>query len=163
MVSSIRKFAQELGSSHVVKGHVEKRRTQIVEHSVTNELEYVEMRAKQARKHHKQKHATISAPFDQQKATVDFDLEKGPDPAVHHPQHHHKRKKYPIRRGMKRLRRVGSRTPKIQMLKEEKDRFDAMREIQRSTSSFKRYSALTMSIIACKSCLSDSDTTLPRL
>ena len=34
------------------------------------------------------------------------------------------------------------------MLKEEKDRFDAMRAIQSSTSTFKRYTALTMSVIA---------------
>ena len=48
------------------------------------------------------------------------------------------------------LRRVGTMKPKMLLLKEEKDSFDAMREIQRSTSHFKRYSALSMSVIACE-------------
>ena len=151
MVSSIRKFAQELGSNHVVKGHVEKRRTQMFEHSVTNEREFDQMRAKQSHKHRKELHPVISSPFDQRKPDVALDVEQGPDPALHLSQHHNTHKRYPLRKGMKRLRRVGTRTPKIQLLKEEKDRFDAMREIQHSTSSFKRYSALTMSVIACKS------------
>lgn len=52
---------------------------------------------------------------------------------------------------MKLIQRVGPQKPKLVLLQEEKDRFEAMRSIQRSTSNFKRYFALTMSVIACKS------------
>lgn len=56
-------------------------------------------------------------------------------------------------KGMKMLRRVGTNKPKVLLMREEKDRFDAMRKIQQDTHKFKRYSALTMSVIACKSYL----------
>ncbi|KAL8673434.1 MAG: hypothetical protein Q9168_002138 [Polycauliona sp. 1 TL-2023] len=51
--------------------------------------------------------------------------------------------------GLKMIQQIGSRKPKLLLLQEEKDRFDAMRSIQRSTSTFKKYSALSMSVIAC--------------
>jgi len=41
-----------------------------------------------------------------------------------------------------------SRREKLILLKEEKDRFDAMREIQSNTSRFKQYYALAMSVMA---------------
>jgi len=41
-----------------------------------------------------------------------------------------------------------ARRQKLILLKEEKDRFDAMREIQRTTNKFKQYYALSMSVIA---------------
>lgn len=151
MVSSIRNFAQQLGSSHVVKGHIEKRRAQTIDHSATNEQDFQRMKANLFRsKHHNTQHAPISAPIDGHVQTVDFDVEKGPGTAAHHNPHPHKRRhnKY----GMSRLRRVGSRKPKIRLLEEERSRFNAMRAIQRSTNNFKRYSALTMSVIACKFC-----------
>lgn len=56
-----------------------------------------------------------------------------------------------LRTGMKQLRRMASQKQKLIILQEEKDRFDAMRNIQQSTSKFKKYSALAMSVIACKS------------
>ena len=149
MVSSIRNFAQQLGSSHVVKGHIEKRRAQTIDHSATNEQDFQRMKANLFRKkNHSKQRAPISAPIDGHIQTVDFDVEKGPGPAAHPPHHRHNRrhKKY----GMRRLRRVGSRKPKIRLLEEERSRFNAMRAIQRSTNNFKRYSALTMSVIACK-------------
>ncbi|KAL8849937.1 MAG: hypothetical protein Q9221_005116 [Calogaya cf. arnoldii] len=53
-----------------------------------------------------------------------------------------------MKSGLKRIQQVGSRKPKLLLLQEEKDRFDAMRSIQKSTSTFKKYSALAMSVIA---------------
>ena len=41
-----------------------------------------------------------------------------------------------------------SRREKLVLLREEKDRFDAMREIQSNTSKFKQYYALSMSVLA---------------
>lgn len=153
MVSSIRAFAQELGSTHVIKSHVEKKRTHTFDRTATTDSEFEYLKAQRLRKHDgrhdKTQKPIISAPFDLHKRTVAFDLEKGEGPSPN--QTHNKNTRISsMAAGMKRLRRAGSRQPRILMMKEEKDRFDAMRKIQYSTHKFKRYSALTMSVIACK-------------
>lgn len=107
MVSSIRKFAQELGHDNIIKNHVEKRRVNTIEKSVTTTFE---LERRQAQKRNKHRHQ--SAPF------------------------------------MNTLKRVATRQPRLVVLYEEKDRFDAMRNIQKSTSDFKKYYALMMSIVA---------------
>lgn len=149
MVSSIRKFAQEISHVNIVKSHVEKRRVQTIGRSVTSSFELEERRG-QVRHHTRPKHQpTISAPFDLTPRAVTFDEEKA---------HQHDQPKVRIKKsrpvtvysGIKALKRVGSRRPKLLLLREEKDRFTAMREIQRSTTTFKRYSALAMSVIACE-------------
>ena len=161
MVSSIRNFARELGSSHVVKSHAEKQRSHTLKRTATTEQEFRELERKLTNKlhhHHshsrndnQHQHPRISAPFDARKRTIDFDLEQGDVNAEKIL--HHKTSKNPMIKGMKMLRRVGSKQPKVILMREEKDRFDAMRKIQQDTHKFKRYSALTMSIIACKSYL----------
>lgn len=152
MVSSIRGFAQELGSTHVVKSHVEKQRTHTLKWTATTELEYEELKEHALAKLHHQKRAPISEPFDLTKRTVNFDVEKAMAPAPHE-SHHKNSKNGPMTTSFRALRRVGSRQPKILLMRQEKDRFDAMRKIQYDTNKFKRYSALTMSFIACKSSL----------
>ncbi len=147
MVSSIRQFAKELSRDNVVKSHVERRRVRTMERSVTTSLELVE-RQTQLKKAIKQgTRPTISEPFDPQARSITFKPEKvdcsGPQRQLT-PESRSKT----FSSGMKRLRRVGSSNPKLVLMKEEKDRFDAMRDIQRSTTNFKRYYALTMSIIA---------------
>ena len=153
MVSSIRNFALELGSSHVVKSHAEKQRSLTFKRTATTneEFQVLEERFLTKIRHKKpppNSAPPISPPFDPRKRTIDFDEEKGEVPPKREPRHKHS--KNPVATGMKALRRVGSRPPKILMMREEKDRFDAMRKIQQDTHKFKRYSALTMSIIACK-------------
>ena len=147
MVSSIRKFARQLGSTHVVQGHIEKRRTQTLNNSAATQREYEQMKAQQLTKINNVSRPALPAPSDKGRPAINFDLDKGPEPSPHHQNSHRRR---PLKAGIRNLRRTGSRKPKILMLKEEKDRFYAMRAIQRSTSTFKRYTALTMSIIACK-------------
>lgn len=161
MVSSIRNFARELGSSHVVKSHTEKQRSYTLKRTATTEQEFRDLEKKLTDKlhHHRnrshndnqQQHPQVSAPFNARKRTIDFDLEKG-DVNVEK-KLHHKSSKNPMMKGMKMLRRVGSRQPKVLLMRQEKDRFDAMRKIQQDTHKFKQYSALTMSVIACKSYL----------
>ena len=160
MVSSIRNFARELGSSHVIKSHAEKQRSYTLKRTATNEQEFRELEKRLTEKlhhhrnhsHHNQhQHPQISAPFNAKKRTIDFDLEQGDVDAEK--RLHHKGSKNPMIKGIKMLRRVGSKQPKILLMREEKDRFDAMRKIQEDTHKFKRYYALTMSIIACKSYL----------
>ena len=149
MVSSIRGFAQELGSTHVVKSHVEKQRTDTLQRTATTEFEYAELKAHALAKFRHRRPAQISEPLDLTKRTVNFDVEKAIAPAPH--ESHRKNTKFgPVTASLRVLKRVGSRQPKIILMREEKDRFDAMREIQYNTHKFKRYSALTMSLIACK-------------
>jgi len=163
MVSSIRGFAQELGSTHVVQAHVEKKRSLTFSRTATTDLEFHQLQARFMFKiHHKQQAPAISAPLNPNDRAITFeDLEKAEPlptgPHHQHHQHHHERQErhhekhsnsHPLAAGMKRLVRVGSRKPKILMMREEKDRFDAMRKIQGDTHTFKKYTALTMSVIA---------------
>ena len=157
MVSSIRNFARELGSSHVIKSHAEKQRSHTLKRTATTQEEFRELEEKLEEKlHHHRSHNhnnnqhqhQISAPFNARKRTIEIDLEQGDVNAEQ--KLHHKTSKNPMIKGMRMLRRVGTNKPKVLLMREEKDRFDAMRKIQQDTHKFKRYSALTMSIIACK-------------
>lgn len=150
MVSSIRGFAQELGSTHVVKSHVEKQRTHTLQRTATTDFEYENLKALALAKLHRKKPVPISEPFDLTRRTVDFDVEKAVTPAPHE-SYQNISKVGPVTASLRVLRRVSTRQPKILLMKQEKDRFDAMRKIQYDTHKFKRYSALTMSFIACKS------------
>ena len=149
MVSSIRGFAQELGSTHVVKSHVEKQRTHTLRRTATTDLEYEELKAHALAKFHHKKSVPISRPFDLTPRTVTFDVEKAVGPTPYEVSQK-KAKIGPVTASLRVLRRVGSRQPKILLMRQEKHRFDAMRKIQYNTHKFKRYSALTMSFIACK-------------
>lgn len=164
MISSIRGFAQELGSTHVIHAHAEKKRTHTLNRTATNDMEFHELEQRfLAKLHHKQPPPRISEPVDPvpynptDRAITFKDLEKGePPPLWSGPReepnqknhHEHPTSVNPLTAGMKRLVRVGSRKPKILMMREEKDRFDAMRRIQTETHTFKKYTALTMSVIA---------------
>ncbi|MCJ1474451.1 Potassium channel [Lambiella insularis] len=178
MVTSIHKFAQELGHKKVIKRHVENKRAKTFDRAVTNSFEAAQKYEleKQLGKHKKQKgeRPTISAPFDPQKRTIAFepdaDIEKGsldrtgtdrhpswkvfkgPLSPIKSPMSPVSNLSFKSARSMtfpvKRLRRVASQKSKVLILREEKDRFDAMRAIQRSTRHFKQYFALSMSIIA---------------
>lgn len=153
MVSSIRKFAQEISHVNIVKSHIEKRRVQTIGRSVTTSIELEERRGRGRHHNQTQHRPTISAPFDLKPRAVTFDEEKAKQPDQ--PNVHIKGSRpAAVYSGLKALKRVGSRKPKLLLLREEKDRFTAMREIQRSTTTFKRYSALAMSVIACKALLS---------
>ena len=144
MVSSIRSFAQELGSTHVVKSHVEKQRSNTFRRTATTDTEFERLQLHNWDGHG---HPPISAPFHPEKRTVTFDTKGEEKPSIHHT-HVRKSKTKRVTTGIKKIGRA--RKPKILMMREEKDRFDAMRKIQQNTHSFKRYSALTMSVIACK-------------
>ena len=150
MVSSIRGFAQELGSTHVVKSHVEKQRTHTLRRTVTSELEYETLKAHALKKLPHKKPTPLPERFDITNDTNNIDVEKAIAPTPHE-SHQRDSKAGPVTASLKMLKRVRSRQPKILLMRQEKDRFDAMRKIQYNTHKFKRYSALTMSVIACKS------------
>lgn len=147
MVSSIHKFAQELGHDNIVKTHVEKRRVQTIGRSVTTSLELEQRRMEIAHYPEFKHRPKISAPFNAKAREVSFDEKTSKEPK-HAPKNI--KRTGTIASGMRALKRVRSRRTKLLILREEKDRFTAMRDIQHSTKTFKNYYALTLSVIACK-------------
>ena len=149
MVSSIRGFAQELGSTHVVKSHVEKQRTNTLQRTATTDHEFEALKSNATAQLYPKKPATKPEPLELANRSVHFDVERAiaPEP---YKSHNKNSKVGPVTASLRILKRAGSRQPKILLMKQEKDRFDAMRKIQHNTHKFKRYSALTMSLIACK-------------
>lgn len=145
VVSSISKFAKELGSENVVRKHREKVRIRTKARSVAIEPS-IPMRALGSADQR-----TISAPFNavdvsrlevvdavKRTGTIEFE-----EPGQSDPQ--------------SAIEKVGSwilpqrrstRKPKLLLLREEKDRFDAMRQIQTSTRRFKSWYRLFLSVTA---------------
>lgn len=139
MVSSIAKFAAEIGSDKIVRKHVENTRARTVGRTVTNSQE---MERRQT--FDEGSRPTISGPInpvDRSKETaITFadDVDKPSPPRI------------------STLKKVASlvtkqprqRQPKLILLREEKDRFEAMRAIQNNTARFKKWYALCLSITA---------------
>jgi potassium channel subfamily K len=145
VISSISKFAAEMSEDNVIHRHLDKVRSRTVERTVTDVLELERMETAQAIRHN---HLNISAPFNSHaiRSLVKND--------------HHARRSDSIRtvrRGsvVPQVRKrtavhevVKLRRKKIILLREEKDRFDEMRRIQKSAARFKRWWALTLSVSA---------------
>lgn len=147
MVSSISKFAAEIGTEKVIRRHIEHSRSRTFGRTVTTSLELEEHERPPM---HGNIRPVISGPIDCNKATREKTIkidDRNPT------EQHHRR----TATGIDTLRRVTSRatepmrrvrTPKLILLREEKDRFEAMRHIQQDTSRFKRWYALAMSIFS---------------
>ena len=175
MVSSIQRFAKELSDDKIIKKHVESRRVATVGRSVTTSFEAERRREHLEKQVQRGKRLSISAPFNPEKRAIAFDdqtnegsmarddiqngssgNEKADSPLKRRlatfsefPKKAVQAK--PIRTGVKKLRKAAAKKTKLLILREERDRFDAMRSIQHSTKQFKKYSALCMSVIACMS------------
>jgi potassium channel subfamily K len=147
VVSSIRRFALELGHDKVIKHHVERRRVRTIGRSLTGSSELQERERQNKKMFHDGRRPIISAPVELQNRSVTFnnDNDKSDRPRS---KQSDGTKQGPLQTGLKIFRRVGSRKPKMVVLHEEKDRFTAMRDIQQSTAKFKRWYALTLSVIA---------------
>ena len=160
MVSSIHRFAGELSKDNVIRKHMETNRQRTLTRAVyssteaqrTNDVEKVLDWSPGHR-------PPISSPLPSthqegqmlQRVAFNDDTED-PAPSRFMNSKYHKG---PIHRTfnamsqpVKTLRRVGSREPKLILMREEKDRFDAMRTIQKGASNFKKWYALTLSVIA---------------
>ena len=188
VVSSIAKFAQQLGHDKVVQKHLDKRRVKTLSKTVTSSQEAEERYALEDMMRKKNKSGqrpSISGPFNPTKRTIAFEPPETPDlrsmkspntfrsaysrsstltspkktlswassitDRITHPSRHTHHSA--MSRGIKRmgtLRKVTSKTTKLRMLRDERDRFNAMRKIQYNTKKFKKYVGLSMSLIACK-------------
>ncbi|KAF1345323.1 hypothetical protein BDV97DRAFT_372536 [Delphinella strobiligena] len=153
MISSITKFASELGQNKVLYAHIERNRTRTIGRSVTTSLELQD----RERLALATRGATTDPvdPSDRRPTLRIVDNKKeAKNQATHHHHHHHNNNNNgPGMHGMFRMGNIPfqplkPKKPRLILLREEKDRFDAMRKIQDSTIRWKRWYALTMSIIA---------------
>jgi potassium channel subfamily K len=155
IVSSISRFAKELGSQNVVRRHIENNRIKTIERTLTTERE---LSRENTFSNDKDKSGAlkrdasdetlggrpaISAPFapKSRSTTISFAGVKVPDDPL------------PPANAIQTLQRVATmamrpRKPRLLLLREEKDRFDAMRRIQASTAHFKTWFALCMSVMS---------------
>lgn len=153
-VSSISKFASELGSEKIIRRHIENSRVRTVGRTVTTSLELDRNGLRPLPRSEKDgttDRPVISEPFDlhSRSTTIGFaDADKDPLTAT-------SRRTNTTRN----LQRVASwairppslrpvRKPRLLLLREEKDRFDAMRRIQANTTRFKNWYALFLSVLA---------------
>ncbi|KAL9004899.1 MAG: hypothetical protein Q9188_002305 [Gyalolechia gomerana] len=123
IVSSIRKFAQELSHDKIIKTHAEKRRIRTIHRSVTTAVGLEQRQADEKVSARRLMTPSLSnaEPGNKPNATRERLL---------------RARKSPFKSTMKLIQRVGSQKPKLVLLQEEKDRFDAMRSIQRSAVGF---------------------------
>ncbi|KAI9865841.1 MAG: Potassium channel [Vezdaea acicularis] len=147
MVGSIRRFAMEISHDKVLKHHVEKQRTLTIDRAVSTSID---LRIRQGLADGVR--PSISEPFELRERAITFDdahaaeslrrpktsLHDDSDPSV----------PTKFTRRISRTFSRSKREPKVILLREERDRFNAMRAIQRGTRTFKRYTNLGFSLVA---------------
>ena len=159
VISSISNFTSELGQDKVVKGHVERARMRTVGRTVTDSLELEERAGVHIDRPHRhqppvptpdRRRSSISNYLDMRERARTLRYADEAKQGVGRPEISEPTK--PRRQGtlnfnFKRVTTVPRvRKPKLILLREERDRFNAMRQIQKSTLQFKRWTALTTSV-----------------
>jgi len=125
IVSSLYKAVREIGEEKVIQKHVERMREKALERNATNSLDLRHGQHHLLRKRAPD-HPSISTPTDPRPYRIAIGNS--------------------VRNVAAIPRAIVSRKPKLTLLKEEKDRFDAMRRIQASTKKFRRWMALFWSV-----------------
>lgn len=162
MVSSIAGFARELSSEKVVKRHVEKTRARTMDRTVTSSLELERKQMPLGDGRLISTPASCHAEEDKSKEKEEEEEEQRkinfPDDVDHPPSGRGPLSWTGTYIGSLRRaagstwalppQRLAPRKPKLLLLREEKDRFELMRRIQKSTSRFKRWYALLLSVAA---------------
>jgi potassium channel subfamily K, other eukaryote len=159
MVGSIHTFAGELSKDKVIRKRIETHRQRTISRAVTSSIEL--QRSNNAEKkidwsadHRPPISSPLPSPNEDRRpvqkiAFVDTEGTALPSSTVGNVQRGRVQRTFTaMGQPAKSLMRVGSRKPKVILMREEKDRFDAMRTIQRSASSFKKWYALSLSVIA---------------
>ncbi|KAJ5122156.1 hypothetical protein N7448_003288 [Penicillium atrosanguineum] len=119
VVGSIHRFAKEVHYDNVVLKHIEQKRQSTYERTITCQE------------------------LDEAREEAQAQGKEPAFPPVTHRRHHPHQ---PIRNTIHAL--ANNRRPKLLVMREEKDRFDAMRAIQYETLRFRRWNDLVISIIA---------------
>ncbi|KAE9963307.1 hypothetical protein BLS_009429 [Venturia inaequalis] len=146
VITSISKFASELSEDKIIRRHFDKQRNRTVERSITSEEELRRIESRHdARPTALGRHIKISEPFSPREFDMaHLDVQKSsssgrrPSASVIPPV---RRRTY-LPDALKRKEQT------FLILRNEKDKFDAMRAIQHSTHRFKRWYSLSLSIIA---------------
>ena len=148
MVSSIHRFAGELGQDKVIQNHINRRRQMTLKRSVTIS------EGDQEKQIQNGVTPSISSPSNPRKLQSNSRTIKFQDPEVG-ANLRQATISGPVKRSgtfhktMKIVKApLRNRKPKILIMREEKDRFDAMRDIQRATATFKKWFALSISVTA---------------
>jgi potassium channel subfamily K len=159
MVGSITRFAKELSDEKFVRGHAEKIRVHTIGRSVSASTDIKRLSMERRRISIGSRpiilHDISESDAEPRQTAIQFHSETNNAPGS-------QGGTGDSRPGMRRrmtmtdivtgpvgaLRKVTSRKPRLLVLREEKDRFDAMREIQRETKLFKRYYNLGASVFA---------------
>ncbi|KAI9789165.1 MAG: Potassium channel [Peltula sp. TS41687] len=145
VVSSIHRFMRELSNDNVIKKHVEKQRVRTIGRSVTRSIDLPRARVLEhvnSQNHHVSELLSTTTNRDIlfQDAAAQAETE---DPTKTKPGVFHRMTNSKIARQV-----LSPRQPKILLLKEEKDRFDAMRHVQQRAQTFRRWYNLFMSVSA---------------
>lgn len=140
IVSSIYKFMREIGEENIVQKHVERMRKSTVQRTVTSSFD---LRQREHAEHHLIRKRTlgrmgrpsISAPTEPRAMHTAMGNTvrrvTGMTPSI------------PVPKPLKR-----NRKPRMIILREEKDRFQAMRDIQHNSRKFRKWMALVFSVTA---------------
>lgn len=160
MVSSIHKFAGELSYDNVIRKHIETRRQRTITHAVSSSTELqrhseVEKKIDWSHDHRPIISGPLAPPNQDRRGirrvTLNSDSE-GLAPSRSIPERYYEAKIHrtikAVSQPVKTLQRARPRQPKIILMREEKDRFEAMRAIQRSASRFRKWYALSLSVVA---------------
>ncbi|ESZ99124.1 hypothetical protein SBOR_0534 [Sclerotinia borealis F-4128] len=176
MVNSLRKFAAGMSQEKIVKHHAMRQQQQTFGRSVTNEKEIRDRlglppRSNARRRSEIENSSGASELALRRRSSLDqyghFDIQ-GRTVIFHHQERVHSHggrgeagraheSTPPLSRDAKLQKRANNkfllvknhkRREKLILLREEKDRFDAMRDIQSNVRKFKQYYALSMSVIA---------------
>ncbi|KAK6610363.1 Outward-rectifier potassium channel TOK1 [Botrytis cinerea] len=137
MINSLRKFASGMSQEKIVKHHAMRQQQETFGRSVTNEKEIRDRLGLPPRS-------------DMRRRSVvgDYSGASGSD-LMRRPSLDHRDAKLHKHSENKSSRvKHAKRQEKLILLREEKDRFDAMRQIQTNVRKFKQYYALSMSIFA---------------
>lgn len=130
VVSSIHQIASQLNHDKIVRGHIERKRQATVERSSTIERD----------EFGNERHARRATGLEASRSPLQRRNSRSHTPPRH--------RKYPIRSTISAITSLGSSQPQLLVMREEKDRFDAMRAIQRETARFRRWADLFMSVVA---------------
>ena len=172
MVSSIHRFAGELSKDQVVRKHMENSRVNTLSRATTMTDEEKRMETLEQKDWRPGHRPSISSPLEQMDLPGDPEKVMGPrkvDFKEPEPQEDededepspnqflnskfyksgfHATLKAIATNPMKHIQKVRSKTTKAIIMKEEKDRFDAMRKIQSDAVKFKKWYALCLSVFA---------------
>ncbi|KAI4610278.1 uncharacterized protein J4E87_010831 [Alternaria ethzedia] len=133
IVSSLYTAVRELGDEKIVQKHVDRMRERVAERTVTNSFD---LRHREREAHHLVRKRRLGIP----KISGPSQPRPFRTPMGESVQH------TSTMQGVANALHIKSSKPKIMLLKEEKDRFEAMRKIQADSKKFKQWMALFWSI-----------------